>query len=63
MGRCYELAGDLTLLYLQGQDKNQQQLVSAQSTTGGGLFPLTWFTSYFRGRACYFPTIYAPPLL
>ncbi|XP_054272006.1 tetratricopeptide repeat protein 7B isoform X2 [Macrosteles quadrilineatus] len=28
MARCFELAGDLTLLYLQEQDKVQQQLVT-----------------------------------
>lgn len=28
MAKCFELAGDLTLLYLQEQDKMQQQIVS-----------------------------------
>ena len=32
MVRCFELAGDLTLLYLQEQDKLQQQ----GNTTGTG---------------------------
>ncbi|KAG8276597.1 Tetratricopeptide repeat protein 7B [Homalodisca vitripennis] len=37
MGRCYELAGDLTLLYLQEQDKMQQQIVTTGTfNTGTG---------------------------
>lgn len=38
MAKCYELAGDLTLLYLQEQDKMQQQVVSSgtMNTTSTG---------------------------
>lgn len=41
MAKCYELAGDLTLLYLQEQDKMQQQVVSSgtmnTTSTGDGI--------------------------
>lgn len=46
MAKCYELAGDLTLLYLQEQDKMQQQVVSSgtinTTSTGDGTSLITF---------------------
>ncbi|RZF46936.1 hypothetical protein LSTR_LSTR011767 [Laodelphax striatellus] len=36
VGHCFELAGDLTLLYLQEQDKLQQQVSTISSTSSTG---------------------------
>jgi hypothetical protein len=35
--KCFELAGDLTLLYLQEQDKLQQQQQTINTNTGTNL--------------------------